>query len=193
MFGGDGNDIYIVDNAGDRGNEVSDTGGTDLVRSSVAFTLGNRVENLLLTGSASVTARGNALDNTITGNPGHNLIWGGLGADHLTGGGGNDSFQYTAAAESNAASTDTISGFGSGDRIDLSAIDANANAADGNQAFTFVGANAFSNTAGELRAVNNGSGSWTIQADTDGDGNADLVINVTTESAFLIGAGEFLV
>ncbi len=50
MRGGAGNDTYIVDNAGDRAIEVSSTGGTDLVRSSISFSLAANVENLTLTG-----------------------------------------------------------------------------------------------------------------------------------------------
>src|SRR3712207_4425662 len=52
MFGGGGNDIYIVDNLGDRANEGG--AGLDLVLSSVTFTLGTNIENLTLTGVAAI-------------------------------------------------------------------------------------------------------------------------------------------
>ena len=52
MHGGLGNDTYVVDNVGDQAVETSATGGTDLVNSSVSFTLGANVENLTLLGSA---------------------------------------------------------------------------------------------------------------------------------------------
>ena len=67
----------------------------------------------------------------------------------------------------------------SGDRIDLSFIDANGNAGDGDQAFTFIGSQAFANVAGQLRAVQSG-GAWVVEADVDGNGLADMVINVAT-------------
>ena len=81
MSGGSGNDTYYVDDAGDTVNESSSTGGTDTVYSSVSFTLGNNIENLVLTGSAAINGTGNALANTITGNGAANLLTGGAEAD----------------------------------------------------------------------------------------------------------------
>jgi Ca2+-binding RTX toxin-like protein len=45
MSGGTGNDIYIVDDAGDVVTEYAN-GGTDTVDASITYTLGNQVENL---------------------------------------------------------------------------------------------------------------------------------------------------
>ncbi|MEQ1719439.1 MAG: calcium-binding protein, partial [Hyphomicrobium sp.] len=87
MAGGLGNDIYIVDNLGDRAVELA-AQGTDTVRSSVSFTLGANVEHLTLTGTA-ITAFGNALNNILTGNTRANVLAGGLGNDVLNGGGGD--------------------------------------------------------------------------------------------------------
>jgi len=42
------------------------------VQSSVNLHLGANVENLLLTGAASINGTGNALDNVLTGNAGNN-------------------------------------------------------------------------------------------------------------------------
>ena len=177
MFGGNGNDTYVIDNALDRATEVSASGGIDTVRSSVTFAIAANVEHLVLTGADAINGTGNSLDNQVTGNAANNVITGGLGADLLNGNGGNDSYRYTAPAESTAAARDTISQFNAGDKIDLSVIDANG-AAAGN-AFTFVGANAFSGVAGELRATQL-NGVWTIEGDTNGDSIADLVIAVTS-------------
>ncbi|HEY9023833.1 MAG TPA: calcium-binding protein, partial [Burkholderiaceae bacterium] len=91
MAGGAGNDTYVVDNLGDTVTENPGE-GTDLVRSSVSFTLGANLENLTLTGSGNADATGNALDNVITGNSGANVIDGGAGADTLAGGAGDDSY-----------------------------------------------------------------------------------------------------
>ena len=66
MTGGLGDDTYIVDNAKDAVTEAA-KGGTDAVDSSVNYTLGANVENLLLIGTAAL-GTGNTFDNVITGN-----------------------------------------------------------------------------------------------------------------------------
>ncbi|MCX6178336.1 MAG: M10 family metallopeptidase C-terminal domain-containing protein [Chlorobiales bacterium] len=155
MIGGTGNDIYVVDNKLDIVIELHN-GGTDLVKSSITYTLGENVENLTLTGSTAINGTGNELDNIITGNSGNNILSGGAGndslfgdagndiliggagADTLTGGEGNDIFRYTSQSESGttALTMDVITDFVSGkDKIDLSGIDANIKVS-GNQAFS---------------------------------------------------------
>jgi Ca2+-binding RTX toxin-like protein len=64
MIGGQGNDTYVVNTTGETVTELANE-GTDLVRSAVTYTLGNNVENLLLTGT-TVNGTGNALDNVVT-------------------------------------------------------------------------------------------------------------------------------
>ncbi|MGO4841959.1 hypothetical protein AB4144_57820, partial [Rhizobiaceae sp. 2RAB30] len=64
--------------------------GTDTVYSSVAFVLGQNVENLTLSGVAAIGGTGNGLDNTITGNSAANRLNGGAGNDRLNGGAGAD-------------------------------------------------------------------------------------------------------
>lgn len=89
MAGGAGNDIYLVDNTGDRVIETAG-GGTDTVRASVSYTLAANIENLVLSGSAHLTGIGNGLANSMTGNAGNNILNGGAGADTMSGGAGND-------------------------------------------------------------------------------------------------------
>jgi Ca2+-binding RTX toxin-like protein len=91
MTGGAGNDTYVVDNTGDKTIEIA-AGGTDLVQSSVSFTLQAEVENLTLTGSSAINGTGNSLANTITGNAANNILNGSTGADSMTGGAGNDTY-----------------------------------------------------------------------------------------------------
>ncbi|HEY5724035.1 MAG TPA: CARDB domain-containing protein [Allosphingosinicella sp.] len=190
MVGGGGDDIYIVDNGSDRVTEQSG-GGIDTVRSSVNHSLGAQVENLVLTGTGAINGTGNSLANVISGNSSHNILYGGLGTDTLSGGDGNDTYLYRSAGDSTAGQRDRINGFGAGDRINLSAIDANSGTGANNDAFAFIGASAFHNVAGELRASLSG-GVWTIEADVNGDGMADLVIGLTTVGGYVIGASDFV-
>jgi Ca2+-binding RTX toxin-like protein len=106
------------------------------------------------------------------------LIHGNLGADQLTGNGGADTFRYQSSSESTTGSMDHILDFAAGtDKIDLSHIDADT-VAGGDQAFAWIGSNAFSGSAGQLRAYQDGA-SWFVEGDTDGNGVADLVIQLT--------------
>ena len=89
MYGGPGNDIYIVDNANDVVTEASNA-GSDTVESSVNYVLSANVENLTLTGSFPINGTGNELDNIIIGNAGANILSGGDGNDVIDGGAGSN-------------------------------------------------------------------------------------------------------
>ena len=98
MQGGAHDDTYVVDNAGDRVEELA-SAGTDTVQSSIDYTLTSNVENLVLTGFDDLIGNGNALNNIITGNSGNNTADGrdgndtvnaGAGMDRISGGNGND-------------------------------------------------------------------------------------------------------
>jgi Ca2+-binding RTX toxin-like protein len=93
MNGGAGNDIYIVDNSGDKVVEM-ENGGLDEVLASAGFSLGAHVENLALTGMGNISGTGNNLDNRITGNSGNNQLTGMGGNDFLEGGIGFDTYIY---------------------------------------------------------------------------------------------------
>nr|WP_269780293.1 hypothetical protein [Methylobacterium sp. Leaf118] len=100
MTGGAGSDTYVVDNVGDRVFEAESAIGTDLIESSVTFSLaGQFVENLTLTGNASINATGNGLANRLTGNTAANQIDGGAGIDTLIGKAGNDTYFVDAAED----------------------------------------------------------------------------------------------
>jgi serralysin len=107
MDGGNGDDIYIVDNIGDVVRESFDTiaGGIDTVQSSVSYSLspgtvvgtqGFAIENLTLTGTANINATGNAKSNKLLGNNGGNIFFGTAGNDTIDGGLGNDTANYSA-------------------------------------------------------------------------------------------------
>lgn len=123
--------------------------------------------------------------DTLGGGDGTDTLVGGLGVDALTGGAGNDVFKYNALADGgNSYYGDTITDLSVGDKIDLSAIDANSRLA-GDQAFSFIGSNGFSASGGEL---NYGYG--VLYGDVDGDLFADFAI--TLSGNFVPGASDFI-
>ena len=138
-------------------------------------------------GAVIEDAVGGAANDRITANEVQN---------RLAGGGGGDVFAFTDSdaqagwlrSDGKKQMPDTIADFVSGqDRIDLSAIDA-VRGTEADDAFTWIGAGAFSNVSGQLRAVAAG-GQVRIEGDTDGNGIADLVI---IASGTTILAGDFL-
>ena len=132
---------------------------------------------------------GGAGNDTLKGGDGADTLVGGGGSDSLTGGAGADVFRFDAMTDSTAASADVIVGFQSGvDKIDLSRLDANSNAA-GDQAFAWIGGAAFHGVAGEVRAYDVGSTRW-IEGDTDGDGDGDFAFMFQTVTP--LEPGDFI-
>ncbi|MEH1867347.1 MAG: calcium-binding protein [Nostoc sp.] len=89
LNGAAGDDTYIIDGAVDTIIEAANS-GTDVVRSSISYTLGFNVENLRLTGTNAISGTGNSLNNLLFGNTANNTINGGVGNDTLDGNLGND-------------------------------------------------------------------------------------------------------
>ena len=90
LAGGVGDDVYIVDDAGDQVVEAAGE-GNDTVRTALgSHTLAANVEGLAYTGVGDFAGTGNALANAIVGGVGNDTLDGGAGADVLTGGVGDD-------------------------------------------------------------------------------------------------------
>ncbi|MCB8819467.1 CAP domain-containing protein [Microvirga rosea] len=189
MYGSTGNDTYYINQTGDKAYELAGQ-GTDTVISTISYSLaGQVVENLTLTGSVNLNGTGNSLGNTLIGNAGANTLSGDAGRDVLNGkggqdiligGAGNDTFVFDTAPDANG---DTINDFVHGaDRISLKAIDASTRAA-GDQAFTFIGAQAFHKVAGELQAYQAGGNTY-VAGDVNGDGAADFAIKILGVHSF---------
>jgi len=91
LKGGPGDDDYYVEDT-DAVVELysGSTGGYDRVFTEINFNASTNVEELVATGSGSVTLNGNILNNRLTGNAAANALAGGEGSDTLIGLGGND-------------------------------------------------------------------------------------------------------
>jgi type VI protein secretion system component Hcp/Ca2+-binding RTX toxin-like protein len=104
MVGGLGNDVYYVDDPGDR--VIENPGeGTDAIFSTVSRVLETNVETLVLQGTGNLFGEGNLFANKLYGNDGNNMLNGqsgndmlngGAGRDTLIGGVGNDTFVFVA-------------------------------------------------------------------------------------------------
>ena len=92
LTGGTGDDVYLVNDAGDFIVEALGGGLNDLVLASVSATLSRSadVEQIVLTGAASLSAAGTNIGNRINGNTGSNRLSGFDGKDTISGGSGND-------------------------------------------------------------------------------------------------------
>jgi Ca2+-binding RTX toxin-like protein len=157
-------------------------GGQFVSLASVGQILGGTGDDTIVAGQYFGTVLGGAGNDRITlqhsgsadGGAGNDVLAGGDSYCSLTGGTGRDMFVYTTALAS-AYATNTITDFMRGaDRVDLSAIDANA-ARAGNNAFRYIGDDAFTGHAGELHLAH-ANGTTILEGDTNGDGVADIAI-----------------
>lgn len=90
LLGGQGSDIFYVNDSADRVIEHAVWSGIDVVFASVDFRMAtSHVEKLYLTGAA-VLGVGNGLENVIVGNDLGNVLDGGKNNDTMIGGLGND-------------------------------------------------------------------------------------------------------
>ncbi|MEE3100912.1 MAG: M10 family metallopeptidase C-terminal domain-containing protein, partial [Pseudomonadota bacterium] len=130
-------------------------------------------DKLIGGGGADILHGGRGKDKLLGGG-GQDVLHGGLQTDKLVGGRGADVFLFQTLRDAGRdGAGDRIVDFGRGaDLIDLSGIDADA-IARGDQAFTFIGAGDFSETAGELRQIDN-----LVQGDVNGDGEADFELRL---------------
>ena len=147
MLGGAGNDVYRVDDLGDKVIELANQ-GTDTVYASIAsYTLTANVEILRFAGSGNFAGKGNALANQIFGGAGNDTFFADAGgADKFFGGGGTDFVDYLQrpnAAIINLA-THTTGGAAVGDtyssiEVFFGSSTANDSMTGGNFAVTFFG------------------------------------------------------
>ena len=180
-----GNDIFYGSKGNDRvsggadndklygynGNDNLDGGdGNDTV-------MGGNGNDVLFGGTGVDILYGEAGKDTIDGHIGKDKIYGGSGKDQLTGGADADDFIFAKGDTGKTKATaDTILDFEKVDHINLSLIDANTKLVK-DQAFTFIGTQAFHGKAGELRFEKSANDTY-ISGDTNGDKKADFIIHL---------------
>ncbi|WFU18942.1 M10 family metallopeptidase C-terminal domain-containing protein [Bradyrhizobium sp. CB3481] len=156
------------------------------VRSYIDNAIGGSGNDTITGNAIANTLNGGSGNDTLNGGDGNDRLIGGSGTDTLTGGAGADTFVF-AFGESSAASGqhDRITDFVSGlDHIDLSGIDA-ISGTGAYDLFSFIGASAFSGSAGQLNYFYNSAlGVTTLQGDTNGDGIADFAIDIAGNVLF---------
>ncbi len=177
LLGGGGRDVI-------RGGGGKDTISGNARRDKL---LGDGGGDLLDGGSGHDRLYGGAGNDRIIGGRGDDVLRGDAGRDVMFGGFGSDRFVFADRFDfAPRKRPDVIADFSRArdDRIDLSAIDADTFKA-GEQAFTFIGSEAFSETAGELRFRNG-----MLSGDVQGDGTADFYVAV--ENVSQLSVDDFL-
>ena len=197
LIGGAGNDTYVVDATGDVVTERAGE-GTDLVQSTVSWTLADHVENLTIKGVGTASGRifgiGNALNNVLTGGSGVDGLDGQAGADTMAGGLGNDTYVVDQAGdvvtEKAGEGTDTVrSGidYTLGLNVEGLELQGEARRGTGNALANTVTGNPWDNTldggAGADKLIG-GAGDDTYVVDATGD----VVTELANEGTDLVRA-----
>lgn len=122
---------------------------------------------------------GGADDDRLLAGHGNDYIAGGQGSDHMSGGDGADFFAYQGT-DAQGRWRDRITDFkgGKGDRLGITAV------LDGtdpfaNQGWTYIGSERFTGVSGQLRFADG----W-LRGDVDGDGRAELLVQLAGVSTF---------
>ncbi len=175
---GSGNDTITT---GDRNDTITGGAGNDILSG----------------GGGSDTIRGNQGSDIIHGGAGNDVLFGGQGADHIfgdqgsdvmTGGENNDTFVFDSLTASFNGAPDLITDFSPGDRIDLSAIDADTSVG-GDQAFHVGGGGGH---AGDIVATYDAGNDRTVLSlYVDNNGSVDSTIWLTGNHVG-IAAGDFI-
>jgi Ca2+-binding RTX toxin-like protein len=164
--------------------------------------LGSAVDNMIKGGHGIDRVYGLEGNDSIIGGSGGDIIHAGAGADTVVGGGDADDITGRAGADLMSGGKgeniyrylnpvegvfdsgiakedrDLITDFKVGkDLLDFSGMDADP-AVESDQAFVFIGTEAFTGEAGELRYSSSKSVT-TVAGDVDGDGKADFKIDLT--------------
>ena len=181
LFGDAGNDTI---NAGNGSDSVAGGTGSDVIS-------GEAGGDTLHGGDQNDTIDGGLNNDTLFGDTGGDVLIGGVGTDIMTGGTGADIFAFDDGhVGTTAATADRITDFTAAqlDQIGLALMDANTNTGI-DDAFNFIGINAFTGVAGQLRIFTN-AGNTFVTGDVNGDAVGDFLIRV--DGLVALNAGSFI-
>ncbi len=183
--------VDLLNPALNTGVAANDTfiGITSLIGSNHGDTLiGDNSGDTLKAGKLGSTLIGGTGNDTLTGGAGNDTLYGGGGADKLTGGGGANTFEFKQLSDSTVAASGraTITDFSDaqGDRIDLSAL-----AVSLSESLVFIGANAFTGIAGQVREQTSGKNTL-VQLDSTGSKTASFEIELKGHPS--LSAADFI-
>ncbi|MGQ2930487.1 MAG: calcium-binding protein, partial [Sphingopyxis sp.] len=193
VVGGTENDDVIVSGGGD--DAIWGKGGNDRIEAGygVDKVFGGEGDDIITNAGTDI---GEA--DFLHGNEGNDVLNPGPGLDVMDGGEGADRYVFIPSGMSTTQIDRIYFSTPDGDVIDLSLIDAIAGGAD--NAFSFIGTNAFSGTAGELRYDYLGvwdegpraGTTYHVSGDVDGDGMADFIIEISQLGTTPPGLGDFI-
>jgi Ca2+-binding RTX toxin-like protein len=178
LSGGAGDDIIQVK---DGGRWIDGDDGNDRITTGAGETIveGDAGDDIIDSNASFWSISGGDGNDVIRGASGDNILWGGRGDDHLSGGSGQDEFMYSP----NPNGVDTIADFKSseGDKLTFRDMLEGTFAYLGSAAFTASGNSEAKFAAGQ------------VLVDTDGNGSADIVINLTgITTASQLNASDFV-
>jgi Ca2+-binding RTX toxin-like protein len=184
--GGTTNDSHAGGNTDDKfdGGAGDDTlsggGGADTL-------IGGVGNDSLAGGNGPDSLTGGTGNDIMTGGDGDDVLNGGTGRDLMTGGAGADKFVFSLTADSTVALTgqDEILDFNAAEGDKLNVVAIGAHTAGGLKFVT-----AFTHTLGQLIEVDQHNGTYLIEADVNGDGNADFAVLVHAGAPLL--ASDFI-
>ncbi|WP_166218951.1 beta strand repeat-containing protein [Pseudomonas atagonensis] len=206
LYGGAGNDVYILNGKDSMSIGELAGGGDDEIRTSQnSMGMTSEIERLTFTGTGNFTGRGSTNDNIITGGAGNDLLIGGAGADQLIGGAGIDTASYEDIVSGVGVTvnlkTGVHTGFAAGDTFSSIEVIRGSSYADNfvsdAGATTFDGGNGNDTLsfAGSAQAINltvaSGAGTG-VGGDAQGDAfsNIEAFYGSAHDDVFTVTAGS---
>lgn len=178
--GGTGND-RIVGRGGD--DQLLGDSGHDRLFGHAGndAIIGGTGDDWLSGGDGNDDLMGGSGFDDLFGGAGNDVLWGETGVDFMWGDSGNDEFVFVSVADSPWSDPDFIGDFnfvsGDNDTINLAGVFRGR--------LDFIGEDFFSGIQGELRDEDLGGGLRELQVDIDGDGWADMAIEVEFDVNFV--------